>query len=173
MGAEKAMNEPTGITIGTPEAADLPAINTLVEAALMTWRLPERVKRLVLPSYRYGETDRRHLGFALARAIVDDEIRGVAAWEPANPQDCPVARSGLLLHGLYVAPQHQHQGIGARLLRTALQAAAAGGFDGLLVRAQRDAETYFAGQDFRRLPIDDGERDFAGRFWRAVGPDRT
>jgi len=162
------MDEPTRIISGTPEATELPAINAVVEAALSTWNLPGRVKRLVLPSYRYSESDRRHLCFALARAAGDVDILGVAAWEPANPRECPAKRSGLLLHGLYVAPPHQHSGIGSRLLRTVMEEAAAGGFDGVLVKAQRDAEAYFARQGLRRLPVDDAEHDYPGRYWQAV-----
>jgi GNAT superfamily N-acetyltransferase len=167
------MHEPTRIMTGTPQATELPAINAVVEAALTTWDLPGRVRRLVLPIYRYSETDRQHLCFALARAVSDADILGVAAWEPANPRECPAERSGLLLHGLYVAPPHQRRGIGSRLLRTAVEQAAAGGFDGVLVKAQRDAEAYFAAQGLRRLPVDDAGRDYPGRYWRAVGPVDT
>lgn len=158
------VHEPVDIATGIPAASDLPSINAAVEGAVMTWRLPERVKRLALPSYRYGEADRRHLGFAVARASAGNDVLGVAAWEPADPRDCPAGRRGLLLHGLYVAPAKQRCGLGTRLLQCALSASAAAGFDGLLARAQRDAEGWFEQKGFQRLPVDDG-RDYAGRYW--------
>jgi hypothetical protein len=33
-----------------------------------------------------------------------------------------------------------------------------------MVRAQRDAEDFFAHQGFERLPA--GDNDYAGRFWK-------
>jgi len=149
---------------GTPDVAQLPGINAVVEAALMTWSLPERVKRLALPSYRYTEADLEHLGLATARDAQGGVI-AVAAWEPAAPGDGPPGRKALLLHGLYVHPLHQRRGIGTALLRRALQAAAANGSDGLLVKAQHGAEAFFAGAAFTRLETVDGARDYARRYW--------
>jgi N-acetylglutamate synthase-like GNAT family acetyltransferase len=162
---ERAALEPVRIATGTPAASDLPSINAAVEGAVMTWPLPERVKRLVLPIYRYSEADRRHLDFAVARAGAGNHVLGVAAWEPADPRDCPAGRRGLLLHGLYVSPAQQRRGIGKRLLQCALGASAAAGFDGLLVRAQRNAEGWFEQKGFERLPVGDA-RDYAGRYWQ-------
>ena len=45
---------------------DLDAINRVIEAAVMTWKLPERVKRLSLPSYRYTLADFAHLEMVVA-----------------------------------------------------------------------------------------------------------
>ena len=36
---------------------DLEEVNQVIEAAVMTWDLTERVKRLSLPSYRYNAHD--------------------------------------------------------------------------------------------------------------------
>lgn len=159
------MTERVHIITGRPAETDLAQINAVVEAAVQGWALSERIKRLVLPSYRYGAIDLRHLGFACARHRTDGRIVGVAAWEPADRRDCPPGQTGLLLHGLYVVPEHQRRGIGHRLLGHALAAAAAG-FDGLLVKAQRDAEPFFVTEGFQRLPVTDDGRDYAGRFWR-------
>jgi GNAT superfamily N-acetyltransferase len=153
------------IEVGRPTPADLPAVNAVVEAAVMGWALPERVKRLVLPTYRYDGADLEHLAFALARAAADGRVLGVAAWEAADPATCPGGRNGLLLHGLYVAPESQRAGVGRALVRVVLQAAAAAGHAGILVRAQRDAEGFFEDQGFERLPASD--KDYAGRFWKA------
>ena len=45
---------------------DLAAINAVIERAVMTWQLPERVKRLTLPSYRYSAHDLEHLHIVIA-----------------------------------------------------------------------------------------------------------
>lgn len=155
------------IVVGRPAPSDLPGINAVVEAAVMGWALPERVRRLALPAYRYDAADLEHLAFALARSPEDGRVLGVAAWEAADRAACPGGRPGLLLHGLYVAPGSQRAGIGRQLLGSAIAAATEGGYAGVLVRAQRDAEGFFAGQGFQRLPAADN--DYAGRFWMATG----
>ncbi len=142
---------------------DLDAVNAVVAAAIHTWRLPERVKRLALPVYRYTPEDLAHLQLrVLARA---HGIVAVAAWETADPRDLPEAGSGMLLHGLYVDPARHGQGLGARLLEDAAGAARDRGHEGILVRAQADAEGFFARRGFRRLPVRDEARDYAARFW--------
>jgi GNAT superfamily N-acetyltransferase len=168
------LNDPTlqgagpVIEVGRPAPSELPAVNAVVEAAVMGWALPERVKRLALPAYRYDGSDLEHLDFVIARSAADGQVLGVAAWERADPAACPEGRDGALLHGLYVAPGAQHGGIGSALVGVVLAAAAAAGREGVLVRAQRDAEAFFQRQGFRHLPAVDSERDYAGRFWKAV-----
>ncbi|MFN3716817.1 MAG: GNAT family N-acetyltransferase [Thiobacillus sp.] len=147
--------------------ADIDAINGVVERAFMTWNLPDRVKRLSLPSYRYRvlDLDFQHIVVAETPA---HGIVGVAAWEPAEPRDLPSGLSGLLLHGLYVEPAHSYRGIGSQLLDAALDAAHSRGYDGLLVKAQADAASFFAARGMRLLPVSDAERDYPHRYWRAV-----
>jgi predicted N-acetyltransferase YhbS len=145
---------------------DLPAINRVVEAAFMTWDLPERVKRLSLPSYRYDEMDLRHLDLVLAER--GGEVVGVAAWEPAEAVDCPDGKRGLLLHGLYVHPHSMRRGVGAHLLLAVRKAAAAQGFDGVLVKAQKDSLGFFERQGLRALPVEDAARHYAKRLWLQV-----
>lgn len=146
---------------------DLTSLNALIERAVMTWQLAERVKRLSLPSYLYHPHDLDHLHIE----VVEDAkhtLNAVAAWEPANPRDLPAGQRGLLLHGIYVDPAHLRQGIGSRLLDAALTAAQAQGFDGLLVKAQAEANGFFERQGMQRLPITDPSRDYPHRFWKAV-----
>ena len=149
------------------QAHDLPALNAVIERAVMTWKLPERVKRLSLATYRYQPHDLEHLHIVVAedagRAII-----GVAAWEPANPRDVPAEQCGLLLHGLYVDPGHAHRGIGSCLLEAALAAGREQGFDGLLVKAQADADGFFAARGMQRLPVADPARDYPHRLWQPV-----
>jgi hypothetical protein len=79
------------IDIRPAHADDLAALNGVVERAFMTWPLPDRVKRLSLPSYRYHAHDLQHLQVVVAEDGQRD-IVGVAAWEAANPRD--LARPG-------------------------------------------------------------------------------
>jgi predicted N-acetyltransferase YhbS len=147
--------------------ADLDAVNTVIERAVMTWNLPERVKRLTLPSYRYQPHDLDHLQLMVAERAGAD-IVGVAAWEPANARDLPAGKTGLLLHGLYVDPAQQRAGIGRRLLDAAAEAAREQGFNGLLVKARPEAEGFFLSRGLTPLPVTDAQRDYPHRFWMAV-----
>jgi GNAT superfamily N-acetyltransferase len=161
------MSLPNEIAIRPAVEADLPAINRVIEAAVMTWRLPERVKRLSLPSYRYTELDLEHFGMVVAEDP-DERILGVAAWEPADDSDTPQRLSGLLLHGLYVSPTCHHRGIGRMLLRQAEQAALREGRNGLLVKAQEDAIGFFAARGMQRLEVQDAARHYPNRYWKEV-----
>jgi GNAT superfamily N-acetyltransferase len=146
---------------------DLDAANAVIERAVMTWALPERVKRLAMPSYRYHRHDLEHFRIMVAEAASHD-IVGVAAWGPAEPRDVPAGQHGLLLHGLYVDPRRQRRGIGTLLLAAALAAAREQGYDGLLVKAQADAVGFFAASGLVRLTVKDPQRDYALRYWQAV-----
>ena len=144
--------------------ADLDAINKVIERAVHTWKLPERVKRLAMSSYLYNEHDLHHLHIELAEDRAAGVI-GVAAWESAAARDCPTGRRGLLLHGLYVDPDSQGRGTGTRLLSAAAEAAREQDYDGLLVKAQADAEGFFRSQGLQQLAVADAERDYPHRFW--------
>lgn len=157
----------TAITLRPATAADLDAINVVIERAVMTWPLPERVKRLTLPSYRYQSHDLDHLRIVVAEDA-GRALLGVAAWEPASARDLPVGKTGLLLHGLYVDPDRQRAGVGSRLLDAAVSAAREQGFDGLLVKAQPAAEGFFLAGGLERVPAVDLARDYPHRLWKAV-----
>jgi len=158
----------TAISLRLATLADLDAVNAVIEHAVMTWNLPERVKRLTLPSYRYQPHDLNHLQLMVAERA-GAGIVGVAAWEPANARDLPAGKTGLLLHGLYVDPAQQRAGIGRRLLAEAVEAAREQGFDGLLVKARPEAEGFFLARGLTPLPVTDAERDYPHRFWTEVG----
>lgn len=157
----------TPIRLRPAVPADLGAINTVIERAVATWNLPQRVKRLTLPSYRYQPHDLDHLHIVVAEDA-DRMLSGVAAWEPASPRDLPAGKAGLLLHGLYVDPDRQRAGIGTRLLAAAVGAAREQGFDGLLVKARPEAAGFFAARGLALLPVIDAERDYSHRFWKAA-----
>ncbi len=146
---------------------DLESINCVIEAAVMGWHLPERVKRLSLPSYRYTGMDLNYLETVVAE---DDRqnIVGIAAWEPAEVKDTPAGQTALLLHGIYVAPSHHRRGIGRRLLRVAEQAVRNYRYSGLVVKAHANAGEFFVAQGMSKLQVEDPQRDYANRFWRSV-----
>lgn len=148
-------------------ATDLPTINPVIEAAVMSWQLPERVKRLSLSSYYYDTADLMHLTLWLAE---DDEQRAVAVagWEPADATDLPPNTVGLLLHGLYVLPKRHKQGLGQRMLKLTEQHAAEGGYDGVLVKAQADAIGFFQHNGYQDLPVEDNVRHYSHRMWKKI-----
>jgi N-acetylglutamate synthase-like GNAT family acetyltransferase len=159
--------EPVNIRKATP--SDLEDINRVIEAAIMSWMLPERVKRLSLPSYRYNRLDFDHLDMVVAEHT-DGGIVGVAAWEQAEARDTPPTHQGLLLHGLFVSPEFQHKGIGRCLFHRAERAVRDHRLHGLLVKAQEDASGFFLAQGMHRLPVEDAGRDYAHRFWKSTAP---
>jgi N-acetylglutamate synthase-like GNAT family acetyltransferase len=145
--------------------ADLDSINQVIEAAVMTWNLPERVKRLSLPSYRYTELDFKHLDIIVAENEAQ-QIIAVATWEGVSPQELPDCQRPVLLHGIYVTPHCQHQGIGRQLFQQVEQEVLHQGYDALLVKAQADADDFFMAQGMQRLGIENDKRDYANRFWK-------
>jgi len=152
------------ITLRPGTKPDLVAINTVIERAVHTWNLPERVKRLAMPSYLYNAYDLQHLHIVLAEDCGAGVI-GVAGWEKAAVRECPPGQNGLLLHGLYVDPDQQRRGTGFRLLSAAATAAKENGYDGLLVKAQADAEAFFRSRGLQQLAVEDSKRDYPSRFW--------
>jgi predicted N-acetyltransferase YhbS len=155
----------TGIAIRPADQADLDAINRVIQAAVMTWNLSERVKRLSLPSYRYDSVDLDHLDIVVAE---DDRqgILGIAAWEPVAANALPAGSEALSLHGIYVDPAHHHRGIGRRLFRAAENAVCERGLGGLLVKAQAGSTGFFTAQGMQRLPVESPQAQYASRFWK-------
>ena len=150
---------------------DLDQINAVIGRAVMTWALPERVKRLALPVYHYDQQDLEHLSILVAEDAAAAVV-GVAAWESAEARDCPQGRRGLLLHGLYVDPDRQRLGLGSRLLAAAESAARDQRYDGLLVKAQADALGFFRARGLEPLACEDPDRDYANRFWLELADGR-
>jgi len=159
--------QPESLTLARLDVDDLARTNAIIEAAVMSWSLSERVKRLSLPVYRYRAHDLEHLTLVGASDAAG-RLLGVAAWEPAETRDCPAGKTGLLIHGLYVDPAAQHQGIGTALLDTALEAVREAGVDGLLVKAQADAVEFFLRKGLQPLPVEDQGRHYANRLWRPL-----
>ncbi len=155
----------TGIRIRPATATDLDSINLVIEAAVMTWVLPERVKRLSLQVYRYTREDFVHLNMVVAENP-RQQILGAAAWEEADAIDAPEGYRALLLHGLYVEPSHHRQGIGRRLFNAAEAAVSEHGYDGMVVKAQQGATAFFESMGMCSLPVADPLRHYAYRYWK-------
>ena len=147
--------------------ADLDAINRVIEAAVMTWDLPNRVKRLSLPVYRYDCVDFDHLDIVLAEDRRQNII-GIAAWEQTDAKELPAGNRALSLHGIYVDPSYQQQGIGSKLFRVVEKAACKRGFDGLLVKAQQGANGFFISLGMQRLQAEEPQHQYANRFWKSA-----
>lgn len=156
----------TDITIRPASQQDLVTINQLIAAAVMTWDLPERVKRLSLPSYFYNEVDLKH--FEIIVAVQNKIIVGVAACEEVNPEELPANKTGLLLHGLYIDTDSQKQSIGTQLLIEIEKITKDKGLDGLLVKAQKDAIPFFIKQGMQPLKITNPDKNYEKRFWKIV-----
>ncbi|MFN3545182.1 MAG: GNAT family N-acetyltransferase [Thiobacillus sp.] len=165
--AAMAKTEPAAVRLRAMSVADLPAANGVIERAVMTWKLAERVKRLSLPTYRYHPHDFLHMAGVVAEDAAGVLV-GVAVWDTADPRDGPSGQRGLLLHGLYVDPARHRAGIGSRLLDAATAAARAAGCDGLLVKAQADANGFFAARGLEHLPVVDPARDYPHRYWLSL-----
>ncbi len=155
------------ISIRPGSASDLDAVNAVIEACVMTWNIPQRVKRLSMPSYLYTENDLKHLTLFVA-CESSNKIIGVAALEPAETADLPQVDSGLLLHGIFVQPDVQHSGVGRQLVRKSVEIMRSEQYAGMLVKAQPDAIHFFRKIGFRSLPTRDNHRDYPHRFWLAA-----
>lgn len=158
---------PNGMQIRTVVKTDLDAVNRVIETAVMTWALPARVKRLSLPVYRYTSQDLAHMDMVIAENRQGD-ILGIAAWGEADPKDVPAGHRGLLLHGIYVDPSHHRRGIGSLLFGAAEAAVRKRRYDGLLVKAQQDATSFFISRGMRKLDVDEPSRQYANRFWKEL-----
>jgi predicted N-acetyltransferase YhbS len=161
------MTDDSEITLRPGLPADLDAINRVVEGAVMTWRVAERVKRLALPGYRYAEGDFADHTFTVAERGGDGVV-GVAAMTDAEARDLPAGSTGVYLHGLYVLPALHRRGVGARLFRAAAMRARECGAAGVLVKAQRDAEAFFHAQGMRPLEHIGGEPLYPRPYWLCV-----
>ena len=149
--------------------ADLPAINDVVEAAVMAWPLPPRLRRLSVPVLRYDAADMADYELLLGHR--GGQLAGIAAW-CARPAP-GAAASGLpahaLLHGLYVNPAQQRQGIGRSLQEAVARRAGEARLEGILVKAERVSREYFARCGYQTLPIeDDPPSAYPYRFWMAL-----
>ncbi len=81
----------THCTYRTATSSDMDSLNQIIEQAILTWDLPERVKRLAIPSYRYSALDMKHMQLLVAEDHKTG-ILGIVAWENADPAEIPQAQ---------------------------------------------------------------------------------
>jgi GNAT superfamily N-acetyltransferase len=153
------------MSIGTGYTTDLDCINHVVAAAIMSWPMPERVKRLSVPVLSYDSEDFKHYRFAVYRDA--DQIQGVAAWNSEEPIATKLG-AGRLLHGLYIYPDFQGRGLGRTLMAAVLAEAVALGADGLVVKAERPSIGFFEQCGLQPLPAA-GPTDYPYQFWYQRG----
>ena len=150
-----------------PNQIDLDHINDIIKAAIDTWQLPERVKRMSLPLYYYQQDDLIHMQFLIAE-IADVGIVGLAALEETDTIELAGAQRTMLLHGLYVAPYYHRRGIATRLVESAELCACKYDVSGLLVKAQADSAPFFNKKGFTKLLVEDFLRDYGHRYLKMI-----
>jgi N-acetylglutamate synthase-like GNAT family acetyltransferase len=155
----------TAINIRPANADDLDAINQVISRTVMTWNLPERVKRLSLPSYQYDKLDLQH--FQILLACIDDRLAGVIALDHEQ-RDQQLEFKSILIHGLFVDPELQHKGIGTRLFQEAEHVAQQLSIHDLLVKAHKDATGFFSAMGMTKLAVTDEVRNYADRYRKRI-----
>jgi N-acetylglutamate synthase-like GNAT family acetyltransferase len=157
----------TTVNIKRAKIDDLQTINQIITDCVMGWKLPDRVKRLSLTSYHYNDYDLEHQ--EIFTAVLDEkDIVGAMALEDADVSGLPANKLGLLLHGIYVTPEHQSAGIGKQLITYAFQLVQEKKLSGLLVKAQPDANTFFKKIGFEKLPVFNEDKDYPHRWWKEM-----
>lgn len=152
----------TGIRPGSE--ADLDAINRVIGACVMTWNIPDRVKRLSLSSYHYNAVDLKHFRLFVAYDQTN-RIIGVTALESIKVSDQSTAEDALLLHGIFVDPSVQGLGVGRLLVKKCLEICGREKRKGLLVKAQPDAIGFFKALRFKAVSSTDSKRDYPHQLW--------
>ncbi len=140
---------------------DLDCINQVITAAVKSWPMPERIKRLSVPVLSYDNEDFKYYRFAVYKEA--EQIQGVAAWNPEAPVLTELG-TGRLLHGLYISPEAQGRGYGQALMTAVLSEAEAQGADGLVVKAERPSIGFFEHSGLQPLAAA-GPTDYPYQFW--------
>jgi predicted N-acetyltransferase YhbS len=140
-------------------AADLPAINRIVSSAVMSWPMAERVKRLSVPVLCYDATDLTQFDVFVCERL--GHPIGVALFDLRHDQDAA------LLHGLYVLPIIQNQGVGNALMTAVFDAVRQQGIGGAWVRSERVSTQFFAQAQLERVSPR-GPDDYPNLFFKAI-----
>ena len=142
------------LTFVRAESADLAKVNALIVAAVGGWPTSARLSRLAAISLSYGALDFEDFEMVLCYKAAA-EI-GVAVWQPDALIRLQNGDQVAWLHGLYVAPSAQGQGIGRELLREIARRASLRHRYSLYVRAERFATGFFERLGGRRLSSQEG-----------------
>lgn len=161
---------PMQLSFCDARSEDLEKINRLIEAAIGTWPIGSRLRRLVATPLRYNWVDFQDFEMVLCYKAAA-EI-GVAVWQPDAPLQMAESHQATLLHGLYVAPDAQGYGVGRGLLSEIAQRARARNQDTLYVRAERFATGFFRRVGGRQLQAQEspeaGDQAYPHRFLLSV-----
>jgi predicted N-acetyltransferase YhbS len=164
-GKPSSMNMLVAPRVRAAAAADLQAVNAIVTDAVLAWPMAERLKRIALRVLRYDGYDFDDMQVLVAE--VGNEPGGVAVWDAHTCYRNKAGQRGALLHGLYVRPHMQRAGLGSTLQHHVAAAAAADGFDGLIVKSERVSVDYFERCGYARLAEDDVDGlQYPYLFWR-------
>ena len=131
---------PSGFRIEASTRRDLPAVNAVIEQAVLDWPLPATLKRLILPVLRYDHVDSDCLQIFVCWG--GHQIVGVLAldYDDVEAED---QRRDVLLHGLYVEPRVQRHGLGQALIAFAECQSGMYARDAIKLRAERVACGFF------------------------------
>lgn len=144
----------------------LQLLNAIVRRAVSAWPMPDRVKRLALPTLQYDAVDFAHYEALLYCGAGDGDAVACAVW--LNQQlDFGHGYCGGLLHGLYVDPIAQRQKIGSKLLLEVFARATAAGLGGMMVRAERVSQGFFERSGMVLLP-QSAATDYPHRYWKQL-----
>ena len=153
---------PVEIALRPAVDTDLGDVNAIVEMAMDTWNLAERVKRLSLPMYQYSRVDLENFEIFVAD-IGGTKTVGVAALETSNLAG-PEGYRAAYLHSIFIDPGYNRRGIGRELVSRVEAVAQSHGFDCLLVKARPEAVRFFEALDFEFWPVEDPASDYPLRY---------
>ena len=142
------------LSFARAESVDLDKINALIVAAISAWPISARLSRLAALPLSYDAVDFQDFEMVLCYKAAA-EI-GVAVWQPDASIQGDNYNQAALLHGLYVAPTAQGQGIGRALVKEIAQRASRCQRDILYVRAERFAVEFFRRVGGRQLSSHEG-----------------
>ncbi len=144
----------------------LQAINTVVASSISAWNRIDRLHRFSLETYRYRESDWiDHQFYGL-----HDQNNTLSAILALNDDalDLSGALNCLQIHSLYVHTDDQRQGLGQRLIESAVKLAQIRHPKAAFVESYESAVSYFEEQGFRLIPVIDEVRDYPYRLVRSI-----
>lgn len=157
------------LTIRPAVPGDLDTINAIIARAIQGWALPERVKRLTLPSLQYTTIDFDFQSLWLA--VYEQHPVAMSAWEDADSVDQHNYAPTLLLHGIYVDPSAQGRGVGRCLFAQAEVIARSRNLAAIVVKAQKGSEPFYRALGMVPMAVTDRARHFENRFVKILSHD--